>query len=206
MIAKVLPFGLLALLMMVMMAPSAFAQDPTPTPVPNARADINLGGTRAVTRDDIIFAGTTLDGQDQRLGTVDYTWGAIDTTNSGEGWKLQMSADHFVEVGNSAYTISNTGFEVIVATDSIVSFPARHLDGTPRAGSASGPAPENTASTFQTLNNTVVLLKADFNDDIKEGMGDYEFDVRFNLFLPGLTTHNGSYSSILTISMFTGPM
>lgn len=198
MIAKVLPFGLLALIMTVMMAPSAAFAD--------GSASINPAGARTVNGTAIAFPATTLDGQDQRLGTIDYTWGAIDTTNSGEGWNLQISATDFVENSNPAYTISNDGFEVIVNAGTIVSFPATHLDGTARTGSDSGPAPENTATSFQALNSTVTLLNADPADDIKEGMGDYEFEVRFNLFIPGLTTHNGSYTSTVTLDMIAGPM
>lgn len=193
MIAKVLPFGLLALIMTVMMAPSAAFAD--------GSASINPAGARTVAGTTIDFPATTLDGQDKRLAVSGLTWNAIDTTNSGEGWHLNISATDFDD--GAGHTISHDGFEVVV--QGMTAFPATALDGTARAGTDSGAVPANNAASFQTLNNTVTLLNADPTADANTGMGDYDFQVDFNLFIPGLTTHNGSYTSIVTLDMVAGP-
>lgn len=192
MIAKVLPIGLLALIMTVMMAPSsAFADDPT-----NATTTITSDGTLAVTDAAIEFGIVALGADADVTEASDAaTWNVSNTLNQDKAIQVSLAATDFTDVTGN-YSISADGFKVKVQQSSIVA----------NSIATSGDAPSTQVLDYQVMNGVAAqIILSSTGMAYPAGMGVYDFAPEFQLLIPGLTTVIGEYTSTVTVTTATGP-
>jgi hypothetical protein len=135
----------------------------------------NQSGTLSVTSKELIFPNLTLQGSDIVLEVDAGSWNASDTTGSGNGWQVIISASDFTN--ETGHTIPVTGFMVQLDDDDIKTI----------AGNTPPMSLVPNATTLSPQGTTILAA------DIGEGIGSYDFTPHFKLFIPGFTTVVGNY-------------
>jgi opacity protein-like surface antigen len=145
------------------------------------------GGSLSVEAAAIGFTGFALDGTAHNDVTGTTTeWTVKDPTGTGAGWKLNISATDFTNVGGKLIPVS--GFEVSLLDENIEVV-------------AGNDAPTSSATTALVLTTEPQKL---VSAAVDEGMGTYTLLPTFTLDVP-VDTYAGDYSSTVTLQMLATP-
>jgi len=152
------------------------------------------GGQLSVLPEPVIFEDVTLNGLDQTTnGESADKWVAIDPTGTGGGWHVTISTTDFVNItpgfeGKTIDLSQGTGLRMAIPQDNIAAV----------YGNA---VPSTLIEDFTSVTSEArTILSAAEN----EGMGEYEFEPLFDLFVPA-ETYKGTYEATFTVTITAGP-
>ncbi|HEX8597623.1 MAG TPA: WxL domain-containing protein [Chloroflexia bacterium] len=177
MFLKKFPAVLLALGLMAIMAPAAFASDGTTATV--------TGGSLTITNPLAAdFAGRNVTGADQTTTAALDAFSVSDLTGSGDGWHVTAQASTFTGVNHDLAAGSLSMSQPTVASPNTTS-----------------PDPTVAAGAYTIDNGAVEIASA----NVDEGMGIYNFSATtLTLALPA-DVYADAYASTVTISVVTAP-
>jgi hypothetical protein len=139
--------------------------------------------------------------QDQTASSVAATWTVSNTRNLDTAIQVTLSATDFGydadSDGTDDYFISADRFKVKIEQSSVISS---------SVNAVSGPVPSTQASDFQAMNGAsgqIILTSTGLA--YPAGLGVYNFNPEFELFIPGLKTVVGEYTTTVTVTTSTGP-
>ena len=146
-------------------------------------------GSLSQTPQNINFPGVTLTGADQTVSDTDVTnWSAADSTGTGAGWHINISAANFIKQGDATKTIAVANFKVRV-TDANITL----VDGNTK--------PTSSITAYTSLSGTAQALMSAASGN---GMGNYTYVPDFQLTIPA-ETYAGTYTSVVTVAIVSGP-
>lgn len=161
-------------------------------PLTDVEAEVYLmsEGALWVLGQDVFFPDTILGGTDVTLTAADATWNVRDTTHTGAGWHVTLSADDLSD--GLGHTIDVNHFTVQVHDAEILV-----------VGANSSPLPTSQTPTPTPLTPVgVTILAAGLN----EGMGVFTFPPHFQLLVPATTVlGDAPFTTLVTITMIVGP-
>lgn len=192
--------------------------------VPSVFADGTVtvsGGSLGILPQNFIFTGVTLARVDHTINFTDFAagngvWEVRDPTGTGDGWRVTIQATDF-DCLSGACT-SDSGHDLpLVMTDKhngVPSFFMRMVTndvtwvdgqyGTGGTGSSGGslmPQASTFTAGYTALDGTAQRY---IFADLDEGMGTYQMDPDFQLFIPA-EAYEGQYRSTLTMVISAGP-
>jgi hypothetical protein len=168
---------LLALGLMAIMAPAAFASDGTTATV--------TGGSLTISNPLAAdFAGRNVTGADQTTTAALDAFSVSDLTGTGDGWHVTAQATTFTGANHALAAGSLSMSQPTVASPNTAS-----------------PDPTIAAGAYTIDNGAVEIASA----DVDEGMGIYNFSATtLTLSLPA-DVYADAYASTVTISVVTAP-
>ncbi len=177
---------ILATCIFTLMAPAAFAADPTNVTV--------SGGSLSISNPAAAdFAGVTLNGTAQTKTTSLATFTADDSRGSGAGWNVTAQATRFAEHDGTLYVVAG---KVLPTSSLTMSAPTVAANGT------TSTPPSITAGPYTLDAGSAVKIASAAVDT---GMGKYDFSATtLSLTVPA-SAYAKTYRSDVTITVASTP-